>query len=144
VSGNHHLGKLSMHSFKDFSILWKLLSDIFWTNENVHENTPILLHFKPLINNNIYSSKFISPVLDSCNEVLNIFALCLHTHEIEWVRIQNLHHIIKWSKDVILFVSIKSKDLFSPITLNNFEFLINFELLLSNINNLFYFRFQFV
>jgi len=73
-----------MYSFKYFSILGELLSDILWTNEDIDQNTPVFLNFQPFINNNIYSSKFISPIFDSSNKVLYVFTLCFHSHKISF------------------------------------------------------------
>ena len=144
MSSNHHFSELSVYSFKYFSIFGELLPDIFWTDEDVDENTPVFLHFEPFINNNVYSSEFISPIFDGSNEILYVFTLSFHPHKIKWVRIQNLHHVVKRSKDVIFFVSIKSEDLLSPVTFNDFEFLVDLELLLRNVNNLFNLRLQLV
>ena len=136
MCSNHHLSELSVNSFENFRILGKLLPDIFWSNKDIDQNTPIFLHFKPLINHHINSAEFLPPVLDSSDKVLYVFALCLHSHQVQWVCVKNLHHIVKWSDDIVLLVSVKCENLFGPVALNDLEFLVDFELLLSYINDL--------
>lgn len=53
-----------MDSLKYFGVFRKLLPDIFRADEDVDEDTPIFLHFKPFVDNNINSSKFLSPFFD--------------------------------------------------------------------------------
>lgn len=141
MSCNHHLSELTVNSFKYFSIFGKLLPNIFRPNEDIHQNTPILLHLQPLIYNYIHSSKLLSPTLNCCNKILYILALCLHSHQIERVSIKYFHHIVESCEDEILFISIKSEDLLGPVAFNDLELLINLELFLSNINDFFNFRF---
>ena len=144
MSSDHHLSEFTMHGLKHLGIFRQLLPDIFGSHKDVNQNTPVLLHFEPLINNHINSSEFITPVLNSVNEILDILSLCFHAHEVESVGIKHFHHVVKGGKDVVLLVLIKEEYLFGPVALDDLELLVNLELLLSNINNFLYFLLQLV
>lgn len=84
---SHHVLEFLINTFEDLSIFRKLHTDIFRKKENVIENLPILLNLKPFIDNNINTTKLITPVFDSIVEEFNIFTLGFHTHQIERVLI---------------------------------------------------------
>lgn len=84
---DHHFGELTVNGFKDFSLLRQLLPDVVTADKNVNENSPVLLHLQPLINHNVYSPEFLSPVLDNVDEELDVFPLSFHPHQIQRVGI---------------------------------------------------------
>lgn len=144
MGSDHHFCEFSMDSLEDLSLLRELLSDVITADEYINEDSPVLLDFEPLIDHNVDSTQFLSPVLNNVNKELDVFALGLHSHQIQGVGIQDLHHIVQGGKYIILFVHIKLENLFGPILFDNSQFLVNLKLFLSDIYNLLHFRLQFV
>jgi len=144
VGSNHHLSELSVDSFENFGVFGQLLPDIFRSHEDVDQDSPVLLHFEPFVDHYVHSSQFLSPALHGGDEILDVLALRLHSHQIEGVGVQDLHHVVEGGEDEVLFVVIEGEDLFGPVALDDFKFFINFELFLGDIDDLFHLGLQFV
>ena len=144
MSGNHHFCEFTVHCLEYLGIFWQLLPDILRANKDIDENSPVLLHLQPLIDHDIDPSEFFSPALHCLDEVLHILALCFHTHEVEGVGIENFHHVVESTEYIVFLVGVEDEDLLGPVALDNFELLVDLELLLGDINDLLDFWLQLV
>lgn len=45
-----------MNSFEDFSVLGQLLTNIFWSYEDVDEYSPVLLYLEPFVDDDVDSA----------------------------------------------------------------------------------------